>query len=107
MTLPSALGTPDVAQASAEVMLDVHEVEEKAIDPALLLVHALAVHACRFTGAGEMIHLGLHRLDNVLQVTVHDTHTTHTHRRLAAACDKRRRTSLAGVRELAEAHQGT
>ncbi|MFI1186385.1 ATP-binding protein [Streptomyces californicus] len=102
LTLPSAGATPLIAAEAAEIVLDVHEVEGAIVEPALGMVHELAVHACRFTGAGEMIHLVLRRFDGVLQVVTHDTHTPHLNSRLAGQCAERRRVSLTEVRELAE-----
>ncbi|MFD4235847.1 ATP-binding protein [Streptomyces sp. NPDC058542] len=102
LTLPSAAATPLIAHETADAVLDVHEVEAELVEPALELVHELAIHACRFTGAGEMIHLVLRRFDGVLQVVAHDTHTPHLNSRLARQCAERRRVSLTAVRELAE-----
>jgi hypothetical protein len=107
LTLPSAVATPTIAQETAELIFDVHDTAEKLIDPALLLVRELVAYACRFTGRGEQIHLGLRQAEDTLQVTVFDTHTAHTHPILAAACDKRRETALAAVPKLVEAHLGT
>ncbi|WP_405796199.1 ATP-binding protein [Streptomyces sp. NBC_01506] len=106
LTLPSAVGTPVVAHDTAEAVLDVHGVEDELIEPTLMLVHELAIHACRFTGAGEMVHLVLRRTDDVLHVVVHDTHALHHHRRLADQCAERRKVSLAVVRELSDRYQG-
>ncbi|MGW9301690.1 ATP-binding protein [Streptomyces cyaneofuscatus] len=106
LTLPSAGATPLIASETADAVLDVHEVEDELVGPALELVHELAVHACRFTGAGEMIHLVLRRSGGVLQVVAHDTHTPHLNSRLARQCAERRHVSLAAVRELAEGRGG-
>ncbi|RZD80965.1 sensor histidine kinase [Streptomyces albidoflavus] len=106
LTLPSAGAAPLIASETADAVLDVHEVEEELVGPVLELVHELAVHACRFTGAGEMIHLLLRRFDGVLQVVAHDTHTPHLGSRLARQCAERRRVSLTVVRELAEGWGG-
>ncbi|WP_223291068.1 ATP-binding protein [Streptomyces avicenniae] len=106
LTLPSASGTPDVAQESAEVMFDIHGVEDELLDPSLRLVHELAIHACRFTGAGQMIHLALRRTRAAFEITAHDMHAAHTHRHLAAVCDKRRTSSLAEVRDLVDKRLG-
>ncbi|WP_097981359.1 ATP-binding protein [Streptomyces sp. f150] len=106
LTLPSAGATPLIASETAGAVLDVHEVEDELVGPALELVHELAIHACRFTGAGEMIHLVLRRFDGVLQVVAHDTHTPHLNSRLARQCAERRRVSLTGARELAEGWGG-
>ncbi|MFE6598866.1 ATP-binding protein [Streptomyces albidoflavus] len=106
LTLPSAGATPLIAPEMADAVLDVHEVEDELVGSALELVHELAVHACRFTGAGEMIHLVLRCLGGVLQVVAHDTHTPHPNSRLARQCAERRRVSLAAVRELVEGRGG-
>ena len=106
LTLPSAVGTPVVAQETVEIVLDVHGVEDELVEPMLALVHELAIHACRFTGAGEMIHLVLRRTDDTLQAVVHDTHALHAHPRLADQCAERRKVSLAVVRELSARHHG-
>ncbi|MFI9580307.1 ATP-binding protein [Streptomyces sp. NPDC052236] len=101
------MATPAIAQEAAWIVLDAHCWEEKMIDPALVLVDELVVYACRFTGSGERIHLGLCQAEDALQVTVFDTHAAHTHAGLAAACDERRETALAGVLDLVQAHLGT
>nr|WP_251076393.1 ATP-binding protein [Streptomyces benahoarensis] len=106
LTLPSAAATPVVAQEAAETILDVHGVEDELIEPTLALVHELTLHACRFTGAGEMVHLVLRRTDGVLQAMAHDTHAPHFHPRLAGQCVERRKVSLTAVRELSESHRG-
>ncbi|WP_327259738.1 ATP-binding protein [Streptomyces sp. NBC_01240] len=106
LTLPSATGTPLIAHEAAEAVLDVHGVEDELIEPALALVHELTVHACCFTGAGEMVHLVLRRSDGILQVVAHDTHAPHFTPRLAGQCIERRKVSLAVVRELSERYQG-
>ncbi|WBB59427.1 ATP-binding protein [Streptomyces sp. WMMC500] len=106
LTLPSAAWAPVVAYQAAEAVLDVHGAADGLVEPTLGLVHELAVHACRFTGAGEMVHLVLRRSDGVLHVVAYDTHTPHLNSRLAAQCAERRRVSLAVVRELAEGRGG-
>jgi hypothetical protein len=107
LTLPSATGTPVIAHEATEAVLDVHGVEDELVEPALGLVHELTVHACRFTGAGEMVHLVLRRSDGgAIQAVAYDTHTPHLNSRLAAQCAERRRVSLAAVRELTDRHGG-
>lgn len=106
LTLPSATGTPGVAQGAAEVILDTHGVEDDVFETAAALVGELALHACRFTGAGEMIHLVVRCTGDTIQAIAHDTHAPHFHPRLAAQCDERRSVSLITVRELVAEHQG-
>lgn len=106
LTLPSAAGTPGVAQGAAEVILDLHHVEDDVFEPAAVLVGELAVHACRFTAGGEMIHLVVRRTGDALQAIAHDTHAPHFHPLLAERCDERRAVSLTTVRELVAEHRG-
>ncbi|MGC5343875.1 ATP-binding protein [Streptomyces sp. DT171] len=106
MALPSAAVSPAIARETAEVILDAHLLDEKVIGSALLLVHELVSYACRFTGAGEQVHLALRSVEGGLQVTVYDTHAAHSHPRLAAFCDERRRAALERIPELVEAHLG-
>ncbi|MFR9723889.1 ATP-binding protein [Streptomyces sp. MS19] len=106
LTLPSAAATPSVAQESAEIMCDIHGVGAEMVEPALDLVYELAAHACRFTAAGQVIHLALRCTGSAFEVTVHDAHAAHAHRHLAAVCDWRRATSLVDVRKLVEHHKG-
>ncbi|MER6101119.1 ATP-binding protein [Streptomyces sp. NPDC001832] len=101
------MATPNLAEEAVEVILDGHQVQEEVMLPALLLVHELVSYACRFTGAGDQIHLALGRAAGVLQVAVYDTHAAHAHPRLAAACEERRRAALVGVPELVEKYLGT
>ncbi|MFJ1595488.1 ATP-binding protein [Streptomyces sp. NPDC088261] len=107
LTLPSAVATPAVAIEAAEAILDAHDAEDELIEPVLLLVGELVVYACRFTGAGEQIHLSLCGTEEALQVAVYDTHAAHRHRLMAAACDSLRVAALAAVPELVKAHHGT
>ncbi|MQY15015.1 hypothetical protein SRB5_51920 [Streptomyces sp. RB5] len=104
LTLPSAAGTPQIAQEAAESILDVHGVEEPLLVPMLALIHELTLHACRFTGAGDMVHLVLRGTPETLQALAHDTHAPHTHPRLADQCTERRRVSLAVFRDLSAQH---
>ncbi|MFE3602488.1 ATP-binding protein [Streptomyces sp. NPDC059096] len=108
LALPSASATPSIAREAAEVILDVHCVEDTLIDPALRLVRELVFYACRFTASGEQVQLALHHdLEGALRITVHDTHAAHTHPHLAAACDERRLDALGGIPDLVAAHRGT
>ncbi|WP_326442156.1 ATP-binding protein [Streptomyces sp. H27-D2] len=106
LTLPSAVATPAIALEAAELILDIHRMND-LIEPSLLLVCELVSYACRFTGAGEQIYLALRQREDTLRLTVYDTHPRHTHPLLAAACDERRRAALQLTPDLVQSHRGT
>ncbi|NBM17320.1 ATP-binding protein [Streptomyces sp. GC420] len=105
LTLPSATATPAVARATAMLVPDAHRLGELAA-PVLTLVDELASCACWFTSAGESIYLSLRSRDDALRLIVYDGHPRHSHPRLAAACDERRRSHLRGVPRVVKACQG-
>lgn len=105
ITLPSAVATPAIAFEVAEILLESHHLGHLA-RPAMHLVRELMTCACRFTAAGEDVYLALRQRDGVLRVIAYDTHPRHSHPRLAAACDQRRRAALRVVPDLVRAHRG-
>ncbi len=92
-TFPSACATPAVARAATMLVLEAHQLGDLAA-PILTLVDELAACACQFTSSGEDIYLSVRCRDDNLRVIVYDAHARHTHARLAAACDDRRRAHL-------------
>ncbi|GGN41418.1 hypothetical protein GCM10012285_20570 [Streptomyces kronopolitis] len=92
LTVPAALASPAIARAAAGVLLEAHGLRDVAV-AALQVVGELASCACRFT-ATEDVYLSLRYRDDALRITLYDGHPRHTHRRLAAACDARRRSTL-------------
>ncbi|MGA5562302.1 hypothetical protein ACPCUV_14160 [Streptomyces platensis] len=57
------------------------------------MVGELAACACLFTPS-ESVYRSLRYRDDALRISLYDGHPRHTHRRLAAACDGRRRSVL-------------
>ncbi|WP_194117728.1 ATP-binding protein [Streptomyces hoynatensis] len=104
-TMPCAASTPLVARETAATVFDVHRLGE-LFDPALLLVRELVSCACRFTEPGEEVFLSLRHREQVLRLTVYDTHERHAHPLLAASCDRLRRAALRLTPELVGAHGG-
>ncbi|MCP3819077.1 ATP-binding protein [Streptomyces sp. A3M-1-3] len=92
LTLPAAAVSAAIARAAARVVLDTHGLRALT-DPALQVVSELTTAACRFTASDE-VYLSLRYRDNALRVILYDGHPRHTHPRLAAACDARRRSAL-------------
>ncbi|MCX4905770.1 ATP-binding protein [Streptomyces sp. NBC_00878] len=92
LTLPATLRSPAIARAATRTVLVAHGLGALA-DPAEQAVGELVAVACRFTPTSE-VYLSLRHRDGALRVIVYDGHPRHTHPRLAAACDTRRRASL-------------
>ncbi|GAA3374950.1 hypothetical protein GCM10020367_40800 [Streptomyces sannanensis] len=93
LTLPSALITPAIARTATRAVLNAHGLTG-LLDPALLAVSELVTAACRFTAPASDVYLSLRYRDGALRVILYDGHPRHTHPRLAAACDARRRSAL-------------
>lgn len=92
LTLPAAPHSPSIARTVTRAVLTSHGLEEMA-DAAIQVVGELTACAYRlapFTDA----YLSLRYRDDALRVIVFDAHPCHTHPRLAAACDARRRAAL-------------
>ncbi|MCH0567303.1 ATP-binding protein [Streptomyces sp. MUM 136J] len=91
-TLPAGPTGPHVARSAARVVLQAHGLAD-VTDAVVQVVGELAACACRFTPGSEM-YLSLRYRDGELRVVVHEGHARHSHPRLAAACDARRRAAL-------------
>ncbi|MGW1889693.1 ATP-binding protein [Streptomyces sp. NPDC002004] len=92
LTLPAGLASPGVARAATRVVLARHGLRDMT-DAAVQTVAELASCACRFTPTAE-VYLSLRYREGALRVILCDGHPRHTHPRLAAACDGRRRAAL-------------
>ncbi|MFI9355802.1 hypothetical protein [Streptomyces lydicus] len=60
---------------------------------AIQVISELTSCACLFTPS-DSVYLSLRYRDDALRISLYDGHPHHTHRRLAAACDGRRRSLL-------------
>ncbi|MGW7579469.1 ATP-binding protein [Streptomyces sp. NPDC054765] len=92
LTLPAALASPAVARSAARTILEAHGLYDVTA-AAIQVIGELAACACLFTPS-EDVYLSLRYRDDTLRVNLYDGHPRHTHRRLAAACDARRRSVL-------------
>ncbi|MFJ2767642.1 ATP-binding protein [Streptomyces sp. NPDC087300] len=104
LTLPSTLTSPAIARAATRTVLAAHGLAV-LVDPATQLVGELAATACQFSTTAE-IYLSLRFREGTLRVIVYDSHPSHTHPRLAAACDARRRAALRLLACVARACEG-
>ncbi|MFB6440868.1 ATP-binding protein [Streptomyces sp. NPDC056411] len=92
LTLPAALASPAVARSAARTLLEAHGLREVTA-AAVQVVGELSACACLFTPS-DSVYLSLRYRDDALRISLYDGHPRHTHRRLAAACDARRRSVL-------------
>ncbi|MFI0712102.1 ATP-binding protein [Streptomyces inhibens] len=92
LTLPAALASPAVARTAARTILEAHGLHDVTA-AAVQIIGELAACACLFTPS-DSVYLSLRYRDDALRVSLHDGHPRHAHRRIAAACDARRRSVL-------------
>jgi hypothetical protein len=90
--LPAAPQSPAIARAAARTILRAHGLEDMT-DAAVQALGELTACAYRLAPTKEL-YVSLRYRDNALRVTLYDAHPRHTHPRLAAACDTRRRAAL-------------
>ncbi|MGV9343210.1 ATP-binding protein [Streptomyces spiralis] len=92
LTLPAAPPTPAVVRATIRTVLSAHGLADMT-DAAVQVASELAACACRFTTSDD-VYVCLRYREEALRVVLYDAHPRHTHPRLAAACDARRRSTL-------------
>jgi hypothetical protein len=92
LTLPAAPTSAAIARAAARAVLRAHGLGD-VTDAVVQVVGELAACACRFTTADD-VYVSLRYRDGALRVILYDGHPRHTHPRLSAACDTRRRAAL-------------
>ncbi|QTZ93841.1 hypothetical protein [Streptomyces auratus] len=92
LTLPAALASPAVARSAARTILEAHGLHDVTA-AAIQVIGELAACACLFTPS-DSVYLSLRYRDDALRISLYDGHPRHAHRRLAAACDGRRRSVL-------------
>ncbi|MFF0166150.1 ATP-binding protein [Streptomyces prasinus] len=92
LTLPSAPRSPAIARAATRTVLKAHGLDD-VTDAAVQVVGEMTACSYRLAPAAE-VYVSLRYRDDALRVVLYDAHPRHTHPRLAAACDARRRASL-------------
>ncbi|MCM1972801.1 ATP-binding protein [Streptomyces sp. G1] len=92
LTLPGSPASAGIARAATRVVLQAHGLADMT-DAAVQVVAELVACACRLTPDSE-VYMSLRYRDGGLRVILYDGHPCHTHPRLAAACDTRRRAAL-------------
>ena len=91
-TLSAGPVSSRVARATTRTVLAAHGAEDMT-DPAVQVVGELIACAWRFTPGAE-VYVSLRYREGALRVILYDGHARHTHPRLVAACDARRRAAL-------------
>ncbi|MFD4530091.1 ATP-binding protein [Streptomyces sp. NPDC058470] len=91
-TLPAGPVSSRIARAATRVALQAHGLEDMT-EAAVQVVAELAACACRFTPDAS-VYVSLRFREGELRVILYDGHPRHSHPRLAAACDARRRAAL-------------
>ncbi|WP_073946225.1 ATP-binding protein [Streptomyces kebangsaanensis] len=92
LTLPADPRTPAIVRATLRTVLRAHGLADMT-DAAVQVTSELAACACRFSTSPE-VYVRLRYREDALRVVLYDAHPRHTHPRLAAACDARRRSTL-------------
>ncbi|MFC7884361.1 sensor histidine kinase [Streptomyces sp. NPDC057376] len=104
LTLPAAPQSPAIARAATRTILQAHDLENMT-EAAVQVMSELVTCACRFTPTPE-VYMALRYRDEALCVILYDGHARHTHPRLAAACEARRRSALRVMACVVRACQG-
>ncbi|MFC7985602.1 ATP-binding protein [Streptomyces sp. NPDC057336] len=104
LTLPAAPQSPAIARAATRTILQAHDLENMT-ETAVQVMSELVACACRFTPTPE-VYMALRYRDDALRVILYDGHARHTHPRLAAACEARRRSALRVMACVVRACQG-
>ncbi|MFD0223658.1 ATP-binding protein [Streptomyces hirsutus] len=92
LTLPSAPRSPAIVRAATRTVLTAHGLDD-VMDAAVQVVGELVACSCRLAPSAE-VYVSLRYRNGALRVVLYDAHPRHTHPRLAAACDARRRAAL-------------
>jgi hypothetical protein len=79
-------------RATLRTVLLAHDLADMT-DAAVQVTSELAACACHFSTSPK-VYVRLRYREDALRVVLYDAHPRHTHPRLAAACDARRRSTL-------------
>lgn len=92
LTVPGAPYSAQIARAAVRSVLHTYRLDPLA--PAALQVTGELVAAAWHLDPGRSLYLSVRYRDDSLRLTVYDGHAPHTHPRLAAHCEARRRVAL-------------
>ncbi|MEV7014389.1 ATP-binding protein [Streptomyces sp. NPDC093991] len=92
LTLPAAPASAAMVRAATRTALNLHGLGD-VTEAVVQTVSELTACAFRFSSADD-IYVSLRHRDATVRVIVYDGHPRHTHPRLSAACDARRKATL-------------
>ncbi|MFE2306164.1 ATP-binding protein [Streptomyces sp. NPDC059411] len=92
LTVPGEPYSSQIARSAVRSVLHAHRLDPVA--PAAEQVAGELIAASWYLDPGRSLYLALRHRDDSLRLTVFDGHATHSHPRLAAHCEARRRAAL-------------
>lgn len=92
LTVPGEPYSAQIARSTVRSVLHAHRLDR--VVPAAVQVVGELMAAAWYLDPGRSLYLALRHREDALRLTVYDGHTPHTHPRLAAHCEARRRTAL-------------
>lgn len=92
LTLPGEPCSSQIARSTVRSALHAHRLDPLA--PAAVQVAGELVAAAWYLDPGRSLYLSVRHRDGFLRLTAYDGHVPHTHPRLAAHCEARRRGAL-------------
>ncbi|WP_051795659.1 hypothetical protein [Streptomyces sp. NRRL S-87] len=92
LTMPGEPCSGRIARNTVRAALYAHALEP-LVPAAVQCTGELVAAACHLN-PGEDLYLSVRYRDEALRLIVYDSHAPHTHPRIAAACDARRRSAL-------------
>lgn len=92
LTVPGEPYSAQIARGTVRSALHAHRLDR--VVPAAVQVVGELFAASWYLGPGRSLYLSLRHREGALRLTVYDGHTPHSHPRLAAHCEARRRAAL-------------
>lgn len=92
LTVPGEPYGSQIARSTVRAVLHAHRLDR--IVPAAVQVAGELFAASWYLDPGRSLYLSLRHREGALRLTVYDGHATHSHPRLAAHCEARRRAAL-------------
>ncbi|MEV0410116.1 ATP-binding protein [Streptomyces sp. NPDC050448] len=92
LTVPGEACSAQIARRTVRSVLHAHRLD--AIEAAAEQVTGELLAAAWYLDPGQNLYLSVRYRDDALRLTVYDGHATHSHPRLAAHCEARRRAAL-------------
>ncbi|MFF3212098.1 ATP-binding protein [Streptomyces sp. NPDC002886] len=92
LTVPGEPYSAQIARGTVRSVLHAHHLDR--VVPAAVQVVGELIAAAWYLDPGRSLYLALRHREGALRLTVYDGHAPHTHPRLAAHCEARRRAAL-------------